>query len=106
MQDNFKTMALLHFLCQMAMLNFAFCFPFIAPVYLLCCSIINGSHTGGCALHFPHFKADGYPHILLFPVIFTVDRSGYNLSAYALAILVHIYNSLINMGCLHILPHI
>jgi hypothetical protein len=34
------------------------------------------------------------------------DRSGYNLSTYALVILVHIYNSLINMGCLHILPHI
>src|ERR1700733_882983 len=36
----------------------------------------------------------------------TADRGGYNLSTYALAILVHIYNSLINMGCLHILPHI
>jgi hypothetical protein len=36
----------------------------------------------------------------------TADRGGYNLSAYVLAILVHIYNSLINMGCLHILPHI
>jgi hypothetical protein len=35
----------------------------------------------------------------------TVDRGGYDLSAYALAILVHIYNSLINMRCLHILPH-
>jgi hypothetical protein len=35
----------------------------------------------------------------------TADRGGYDLSAYALAILVHIYNSLINMGCLHILPH-
>ena len=34
------------------------------------------------------------------------DHGGYNLSAYALAILVHIYNSLINMGCLHILLHI
>jgi hypothetical protein len=34
------------------------------------------------------------------------DRGGYNLSAYALAILVHIYNSLINTGCLHILLHI
>jgi hypothetical protein len=34
------------------------------------------------------------------------DHGGYNLSAYALAIHVHIYNSLINVGCLHILPHI
>jgi hypothetical protein len=39
-------------------------------------------------------------------VVYTADRGGYNLSTYALAILVHIYNSLINMGCLHILPHI
>ena len=38
--------------------------------------------------------------------MFTADHGGYNLSTYALAILVHIYNSLINMGCLHILPHI
>jgi hypothetical protein len=36
----------------------------------------------------------------------TADRGGYNLSTYALAIHVHIYNSLSNMGCLHILPHI
>jgi hypothetical protein len=36
----------------------------------------------------------------------TADHGGYNLSAYPLAICVHIYNSLINMGCLHILPHI
>jgi len=36
----------------------------------------------------------------------TADCDGYNLSAYALAILVHIYNRLINMRCLHILPHI
>jgi hypothetical protein len=35
-----------------------------------------------------------------------VDCNGYNLSTYELAILVHIYNSLINMGCLHILLHI
>ena len=41
---------------------------------------------------------------LLQPV--TADCGGYNLSAYALAIHVHIYNSLINMGCLHILLHI
>ena len=34
------------------------------------------------------------------------DRGGYNLSTYALAIRVHIYNSLINVGCLHILLHI
>ena len=37
---------------------------------------------------------------------FTADRGGYNLSAYALAILVHIYNSLINMRYLHIFQHI
>jgi hypothetical protein len=37
---------------------------------------------------------------------FTADRGGYNLFAYALAILLHIYNSLINMRYLHILPHI
>jgi len=36
----------------------------------------------------------------------TADRGGYNLFAYALAILLHIYNSLINMRYLHILPHI
>jgi len=34
------------------------------------------------------------------------DRGGYKLSTYALAILLHIYNSLINMIYLHILPHI
>ena len=33
------------------------------------------------------------------------DCGGYNLFAYALAILLHIYNSLINMRCLHIPPH-
>jgi hypothetical protein len=36
----------------------------------------------------------------------TADHSGYKLSAYALAILLHIYNSLINMRYLHILLHI
>ena len=56
------------------------------------------------------------PHTQLLSVLFThvcckwkaptVARGGYNLSAYALAILVHIYNNLINMRCLHILPHI
>ena len=36
----------------------------------------------------------------------TEDRGGYNLLAYGLAILLHIYNSLINMRYLHVLPHI
>lgn len=36
----------------------------------------------------------------------TADRGGYNLFAYALAIPLHVYNSLINMRRLHILPHI
>jgi hypothetical protein len=37
---------------------------------------------------------------------YTADCGGYTLSTYALAICVHIYNSLINVGCLHILLHI
>jgi len=38
----------------------------------------NMPHTGGCALYFHHFKADGYPHILLFPVILPYFRAGIN----------------------------
>jgi len=34
------------------------------------------------------------------------DRGGYNLFTYALAILLHIYNSLVIMRYLHILLHI
>ena len=35
----------------------------------------------------------------------TADHGGFKFITYVLTILWHIYSSLINMRCLHILPH-
>jgi hypothetical protein len=64
----------------------------------------------GICAHFTNFGSqpvDRFSNSL--PVMVpttTADRNEYYMYTYALAIFLHIHSSLINMRCLHILPHI